>query len=71
VRFDVEHLLPLLERHLLERHVALQPGVVDQDVERAEALERLREHPLDVRSPGDVALDRERLAASGLDLADD
>jgi hypothetical protein len=36
----------LLQAHLLKCGVLLQPGVIDQDIDRAEALHRLAEHRL-------------------------
>src|SRR5262249_23684366 len=46
---------------LCRRHVA---DVVHERVERAELVEHLRRHPLDVVPGCDVALDEERLAAA-------
>ena len=48
------------ERHLLEARVLLQAGVVDQDVDRAEALEHPGEHRLDLVLLTDVGLNRDR-----------
>ena len=42
---DADHLVPLRERHVGERRVALDPGVRDDDVDAAEALARRVEQP--------------------------
>ena len=54
---DREHLVELGARELLGRPGDLDAGVVDEDVEAAEALARLADHAHDVLLGGDVALD--------------
>ena len=66
---DGEHVVDrllgdLAPGRLLGGHVA---DVVDEHVERAERVEGLRGHPLDVLPGGDVALHEERLGAGGAD----
>ncbi len=51
----------------MERRVLLEPGVVDQDVEGAEALDRFRKHRLHIFLLADIGLDRKGLATGGLD----
>ena len=54
---DVHHLAPLVERDLLERphrERGVEAGVVDEDVDPAAALERLRRHALGLLLGGDV-----------------
>ena len=54
---DVHHAPPLLERDLGERphrERGVEPRVVDEHVEPAAALERLRDHPVDRGLVGDV-----------------
>ncbi len=67
---DLEHLLPLLERHLLDHRRTCDAGIVRQAVDRAEAGDGLghgREHEGLV---GHVArLDEHRLAMALLELA--
>ena len=47
---------------------ARHPGVVDQDIDRAEAVDGLRHHRLHRRLVGDVGGDGQRLAAERPDL---
>ena len=42
--------VPLRERHLVERRVLLQAGVVDEDVDRAELARHALEHRLHLAS---------------------
>ena len=54
---DVHDLTPFVDRDLLEgthRQRRVQPGVVDEDVDRAAALDGLRRHPRHVVLGGDV-----------------
>ena len=58
---DAEHLIPLLQRHLMKRRVALQAGVADENVDCAELLHHPREHRSDLIFRGNVRLMRDRL----------
>src|SRR4051794_958622 len=49
----------------------VQPGVVDQDVEPAEAVDRRLHRALSLIAVGDVGLDRESRAARCLDVCDE
>ena len=55
----------------MERRVALQSGVVDENVEGAELLHRGGEHRLRPRLLGDVGRNRQRPHAALLDFFDD
>ena len=44
--------VPVRERHVVNVGVALQAGVVDQDVQRPEGVDHLLEHRLHLRPPG-------------------
>ena len=68
---QVEHLVEVLGRDLLERGELVDAGVVDEDVELAERLLRLGEEPPDVGLLGDVGLHGDGLAALASDLGDD
>ncbi len=63
--------VPLLLGHVHEHPVAEDPGVVDEDVEAAELVDRLLDHATGAREVGDVLAVRDRLAAGGADLLDD
>ena len=54
---------PLLVGELEKRRDRLDPGVIDQDVDRAEFLPDSVEHGLDFGPSGDVGLDRHGSAA--------
>ena len=41
-----DHVVPLVDGHVDEHAVAQDAGVVDQDVEAAEGLDRRFDHPL-------------------------
>ena len=64
---DLEHQPIALLGELGERDVARHRGVVDEDVDRAEGLDRLVDHPLPILGPGDVGLDRDGSATGGPD----
>ena len=66
---DREDLVELGAVELLGRSRDLDAGVVDEDVEAAEALGRLADHPHDVVLRGDVALDEDVAHAVVTDLA--
>src|SRR5919106_1008021 len=68
---DVDHRVPVLQRHLIEGSIFLQAGVCDQDVNRAERIAHPGEHGLDLILLGHVCLDRDGVAAFLLDRADD
>ena len=57
--------------HVHDHPVAEDPGVVDEDVEAAELVDRLLHHAAGAREVGDVVAVRDGLAARGLDLLDD
>src|SRR6266700_8279408 len=63
-----ENLAPIAEAHLLEPLLAAQRGVVDENIDAAEALDRGRHHRLDRLGVGDVGQARERPAAFAFDL---
>src|SRR5207247_8672394 len=63
-----ENLAPVAEAHLLEPLLAAQRGVVDENIDAAEALDRGRHHRLDSLGVGDVGQARERPAAFAFDL---
>ena len=67
----LDHRVPLVLLHVHEHAVAEDPGVVDEDVEAAEALDRRLHHAFGAGEVGDVLAVRDRLAAERLDLADD
>ena len=68
---EVELLVEVLGRHLLERGELVDARVVDQDVEPAERLLRLGEQAEDVGGIGHVRLHGDRLAPLGGDLGHD
>ena len=59
--------VPALERHLEHAEAAEDPGVVDEDVDAAEALAGAPDHRRHLRFVGDVTRDAECLAAAALD----
>ena len=65
---DVQHRLPLLVRHFVERSVPGEAGVIYQRVERSKAgLGTLRQAAVEL-PVRHAALERERFAATGPDL---
>ena len=68
---DVEDDVPLLLRHVEDHLVAKDAGVVDDDVEAAEGVERLLHHAVSGLEVGDVVVVRDGVAAHLLDLGDD
>jgi hypothetical protein len=68
---DVEHRLELLLRHVLERRVAQDARVVDDDVDLAERVERRLHDGLAALRRGHRVVVGHGLAAGGLDLVDD
>ena len=71
VRFTREHGVPLLERHLGERRVRLDPRVVDEDVDPAPRADHLAEHGLDLVLARDVGAHRHGPHAAGGDFGGD
>ncbi len=71
VEHDRHDLAPFLVAQLLERLLAAQRRVVDENIDAAEPLHRGGRHLLHRLGVGDVGGDRERLAAGLLDLAHD
>ena len=59
------------QRHVLERRVALQPGIGDDDVERAEGRAGFLEHLGDLRLARHVGAQRHRAAAHRSDQVGD
>src|SRR5262249_13957519 len=51
---DADHSVPLLEGHLVKGRIALQSGVVDQNVDSAKLIEHALKHRLDLVFLGDV-----------------
>ena len=66
----LEDLAPGLDAHPHDQVVAGDPGVVDEDVDLAEGLERRLDDGLRGLGLLDVGLDRERLASERLDRRD-
>src|SRR2546422_909049 len=62
-RLRFELLAKVLGRHVFQRRELIDPGVVDEDVERAERLPGLREQAPNLRFLRDIGLYGERLAA--------
>ncbi len=60
-----------LQTHLVQRRVALQAGVVDEDVDAAPLGDDLLEHRLDLVLLAHVGPDRDGLVAAGADLLHD
>ncbi len=63
-KVDRDDLVPFLDREFLDRRNVLNAGIVDEDVDRAELLIRLRHHPRDRIGIGHVGG-----RGIGLDLA--
>jgi hypothetical protein len=61
----------LLVGRLLERGKGEHARIVDEDVERPERRDCLGKQPLHLGDNGDIRLNRECLAACGVDLGDD
>ena len=61
---DANNLVPLRQRHVCERGVLLQTGVVDQHVDRAEGIDHFFEHGLHIGLVRDVSANRNRLDAA-------
>jgi hypothetical protein len=68
---DADHAVPLVLGHVHEHPVAGDAGVVDEDVEAAELVDRLPDHRLRLAEVGDVRAVRDGLTALRLDLGDD
>jgi hypothetical protein len=68
---DGDHGIPLVLGHVHEHPVAEDSGVVDEDVEPAELVDRLPHEALRPGEAGDVLAIRRRLAARGADLLHD
>ena len=62
-RVDLVHQVEALHRRVERAGEADRRGVVDEDVDAAEALDRRGDRRLDLRLVADVGRDRERLAA--------
>jgi hypothetical protein len=67
---DVEHRVPLLLRQLMGEAVGADAGVVEEEVDAAEALDGLLDRSLDRRVVTDVGHEREGadLVLQGLEL---
>src|SRR5262249_14064142 len=70
-KVHVEDELPIRERHFIDRRVLLQAGIVDEDVNRAELLNHLFEHRLDLVLLCDIGTMSEAVSAISRDLIDD
>ena len=70
-QIDVEHCVPLRQRHFRKRGIALQSGIGDHDVERAELGARVFEHLGDLMFVGHVGAQRDGSAAASDDLSRD
>ena len=68
---DGEDDVPLLFRHVEDHLVAQDAGVVDDDVEPAEGVERLLHHAVAGLEVGDVVVVGDGVAAHLLDFVDD
>ncbi len=68
---DPDDGVPLLLGGVHQHPVADEPGVVDQDVETAEGVDRLLHHRRGLLEVGDVGAVGDGLAAERLDLGDD
>jgi hypothetical protein len=66
-----QHGVPIGQGHLLKRLLRPHGGIVDEDVEAAEALDRRRDQPFDCDRIADVGQYRQRLAAGGDDFVGD
>ena len=68
---DVDDGVPLLEGHLGERRVALQPGVAHRDVQGAEVVDRLGKHRDDLVFFAHIGLDRDGASPEPFDRMGD
>jgi hypothetical protein len=68
---DLEHGIPVLERHLVEGAVAQDAGVAHDAVDLAELVERGLDDVLRARSLGDAVVVGNGASAGVLDLLDD
>ena len=68
---DLDDRVPLCLGHVGEHPVAQDAGVVDDDVEPAEAVDRALHHPTGGLEVADVVGVGDGLAAHALDLVDD
>ena len=59
-QIDVDHALPLCKGHLDQRSILLKARVVDEDVDRAEFVDRLRKHRDDIAFLAEVCADGKR-----------
>ena len=66
----VHDLVVVLLADVDERGALLDPGVVDQDVERPELANGLVDQPAGLVGVGDVGLDQDAATAGGLDLGE-
>src|SRR4051812_11743301 len=64
----VDHAVPFVDFQALKRRVWHEAGVVDEDVDPSESLDRLVDQPLDLLAVDDVRRHGKCLAASALDL---
>ena len=53
---DSDNLLPFLIAHLEKLHVAINAGVIDQDVDATQFVDRLGEHGLNIGFDSDIGL---------------
>ena len=65
---DVDHGLPLVERHLGYSCITLQAGIGDQNIQPTERVDERRKHGLHVALFGHVGLQDDCMAAGLLDM---
>ncbi len=70
-QIGVKNLVELLVGRLLEHGERKHARIVDEDVERSERLDCFGKQMLYLGDNGDIRLNRERVAACGLDIGDD
>ncbi len=69
-QIDANDGIPIVEGHRLDRRIALQAGVGDDDIQGAKDLHHSGEHLDDLVLPAYVGPDRDRAAPHRRDLAD-
>ncbi|VWX50171.1 hypothetical protein NOVOSPHI9U_260204 [Novosphingobium sp. 9U] len=71
LQVNLDDAVPLVLAHVHEHAIAQDTGVVDQDVEPTEGIDRLLHHLLRIAPVGDIGRVHRRLAAHRLDRRDD
>ena len=67
---DVDHRLPIGERHVPDRRGPLDAGIVDQDVKSAKAIERFGDHGVDLVFAGNIGCERDRVPSGISNILD-